>query len=193
MAGFNLKQVCKQIRIAGKHNILWWRQNGYHFVSNHHWVIRQPEDEFPNEMLVELFSIFVRIPENDHAFRKCCGNVEMIKLPNTDHIYSTMKHATPGEITPFIRVSNSKNSNLYPNTRVILHEKRIIYVNDDYIRMVDYQVETPLCTGEHTAMFFMDGAFVVLPVRVNGPEKEQTMIRELMAKTMVDAAAAKFR
>jgi len=191
LQGFNLKQVCKQIKAAGRNNILWWRNDGRFYITNRHWIIRLPDDKLPREILIQLFSIFAEIPADGQILSAVVRNKESISIPkDLDIVYGHMKNIKPGKITPFIKTSESKH---IPNLRVIQYKDQILYVNDDYIRMVDIERETPYCTGKHSPVFFLDGTFAVLPMRQDDRsrnEETEFINSKLIAATMVDAAAA---
>ena len=186
MAGFNIKQVCKQIKADGK-SILWWRQNGLFYITNRHWIIRLPVDELPREILIQLFSIFAEIPNEGEILSDFTGKNN---IPKCDFVYSQMGKARPGKVTPFVKTFEPKN---FPNLRVIQYKDQILYVNDNYIRMVDFEHETVYCTGKHSPVFFLDGAFAVLPMRQDDrslSEEIAFISDKLIANTMVNTAAA---
>jgi len=190
LAGFNVKQVCKQIKATSK-SILWWRHDGRYYITNRHWIIRLPVDELPREILIQLFSIFAEIPTEGNILSMFGGNRGNVPIPkDLGVVYDHMEKMKPAQVTPFVKTSESKN---VPNLRVIQYKDQILYVNDDYIRMVDIERETPYCTGKHSPVFFLDGTFAVLPMRQDDRsrnEETEFINSKLIAATMVDAAAA---
>lgn len=195
MKGLNVKQVCKQIR-AAKLSILWWRKNDQYYITNRHWILRLPVDQTPREILIQLFSIFAEIPDEGRILNSWRGSVSSIaKIPQDvdGAVYSHMQMAVMGKITPLVKVSDTDD----PDLRIIHYKgkddkDRIVYVNDEYIRMADIKREPVYCSGERSPLFFLDGTLAVLPMRRYAePDDDETkFILNWMAANMVDAAAA---
>ena|GEM_PF-1948773 len=195
MNGLNIKQVCKQIK-AAKPSILWWRNNDQYYVTNRHWIIRLPVDQTPREILIQLFSIFAEIPAEGQILNSWHGSISNISKISQDvdgTVYSYMQKAVIGKVTPLVKVGDMD----VPDLRLIHYKgkdgkNRILYVNDEYIRMVDIKREPVYCSGEHSPLFFMDGVLAVLPMRryAEPDDDEAKFILNWMAANMVDATAA---
>lgn len=174
MKGINLKEVCRQIKASGKRALIWSRQEGFHYITNRHWMLRFADDQLPREVLVVLFSIFAMIPEPGKTIVSYFGDVKEDKLGNMDKIYSPLESAPPGKITPFSKDIDEKS-----RMRVIQSGTEFIYLNEEYARMVDHD-EVPYCSGVLTPVFFLDGAVIILPYRNTSDKRDQTLLTELV-------------
>lgn len=174
MKGFNLKEVCKQIKYDGKRSLIWSRENGHHYVTNNHWMMRFVDGQMPREILVTLFSIFAEIPKEGRALIMHTGIQNEIKAVNVQGVYSLFANSGDGEITPFIKDLGSVKM------RAIRYNEEVVYINEAYSMMVYMESHKPQCSGKLTPVFFMDGAFVILPYRAPGGN-DTSILDELIA------------
>lgn len=174
LRGINLKEVCRQIKLSGKRSLIWSRQEGFHYITNRHWLIRFADDQLPREVLVVLFSVFAMIPENGKTYMTHLEAVNEQKPPGFNSIYSQLETAKPGKITPF-----SKDLTEKWRMRIIQFGSEFIFLDEEYARMVD-QDEVASCAGKLSPVFFLDGAVVILPYRNTGDKSDQTALTELV-------------
>lgn len=152
----NEKELVKQIK-ASKNRLIWNVQDNVHYITNRHWAVRY--EKLPTSVLTALFSIFAEIPKNNSSFHNFQGILQKTEPSvNIQKIMTMDDSLKPGQITEIL----VENSILM---RVIECSGDLIYINNDYIKMVDNFDDQPLCSGSMSPVFFCEGNLIIFPYR----------------------------
>lgn len=175
--GLNLKEVSKRIKESGKRgSIVWTRVKDGHFISNRHFLLKLPE--VPSEVLIALFSIFLRIPEVGETL---IINFGIIEDPNNkktkpidySKIYKPEDQCVEGQVTSFMRDVDDKTQ-----MRVIHFHDQFKFVNEKYMKMTTEK--TGKSTGDpYTPIYLADNSLMLLPYKVNQESDELDTLKIL--------------
>jgi len=175
--GLNVKGLCKQIK-ASKNNLIWSLKDGIHVITNRHWMITF--EEIPKEVLVTLFSLFVKMPEEGTALQASHFNREVSELiaVDVDKIRETAKNGTISTLTNLF----SRSGDLV--TRIFKTSEGFLYVKADYMHAINEygDVGEILSSGKHSPVLFKNINYLILPYRREHNLLEECLIEELTTK-----------
>lgn len=169
--GLNLKEISKQIKASGKSgSLIWSREEKQHFITNRHFLLRV--EEVPSEVLIALFSIFLKVPEKGETLTCYAGKIqdtEKQKPISFEKIYIPEKQNEQGEFAPFIKDLGNKLQ-----ARVIQFPGHFAYVNEQYMKMTN-DTEPVSTNGPMTPIYFADRNLILLPYRVHETKDDATL------------------
>lgn len=177
--GLNLKEISKQIKASGKSgSLIWSREQEQHFITNRHFLLRV--DEVPSEVLIALFSVFLKVPEKGETLNCYAGKIqdnEKQKPISFEKIYTPDKQTEKGEVTPFIKELGEKMQ-----ARVIQFPGHFTYINEQFMKMTNDK--EPVSTkGPMTPIYFADRNLILLPYRVHETKDDAALV-SLMGNTL---------
>lgn len=169
----NIKELCKQIKKS--HCVIWTLENGIHYITNRHWMIKFAE--LPREVLIQLFSIFTEIPSEGESLICQRDSIDRKPAVRCEFIFEeAMKGPKPGEITEFVKVKDPKLQ-----IRVLNFGTFFCYTNEDYMKILrDFEESKPFGSGVYRPISFNDNTFVILPYRVSNDKADTEMLSELL-------------
>lgn len=173
----NIKELCKQIKKS--RIIIWTLDKGVHYITNRCWMIKY--NELPRDVLVQLFGIFLGIPEEGQSFVKN-RNFENETKPalNCENIFvDALKDSRAGKVTLFVK---HVDSNI--NIRVVTFGDFISFFDEEYMKMIkDFEQSHPISGGSYRPTSFNDNTFVILPYRVADMASDFGFLKELLSES----------
>jgi hypothetical protein len=170
----NLKELNKQIKKSG--TLIWTLEKGIHYITNRYWAVKFAE--LPREVLVQLFSIFIAVPEEGRSLVMThFGDIENKPAVNIEKIIAdAVQGAKTGEVTPFLKEVDSKL-----RMRVMKFDGFISYVNESYTKIIkNLDDSKPIGRATHMPISFNDNTLIILPFRISNGQDIETM-NELLA------------
>lgn len=160
----NISEICKRLQAEGKGHLIWSREKGRDIVSNRHFLLKF--DELPRQVLVTLFSIYLRVPQIGETIIMQRGE-EVKSTIDFNKVYTPDKQSEMGNITNFIYEIDRKLS-----LRAVKIGKHFAYVNNSYAKMAAVDCWVLSTDGKYAPIYFRHeiGDLMILPYRV-GPDE----------------------
>lgn len=168
----NISEICKRLQAEGKGHLIWSHEKGRDIVSNRHFLLKF--DELPRQVLVTLFSIYLRVPQIGETIILHCGE-EVKSNIDFNKVYTPNQQTEIGNITNFIYEIDRKLS-----LRAVKIGKRFAYVNNSYAKMATVDCRVLSTDGKYVPIYFCHeiGDLMILPYRL---DRDEGVIVELEA------------
>jgi len=154
----NIKELSKQIKKWSRRYLIWTLEDGIHYVSDRHVAFRF--NELPKEVLISLFSVFVRQPSEGRSLVMTpVGDEEKTAISMKSVFRDSEQFAIDGVVTKVV-----VNYEDYAH-RVIQAGDYLVRVDEMYMKMANG--EQVLCKGRHNPVLLCDGQMLLLPIRIS--------------------------